>query len=159
MANAEELDAFDLKILDALQGDATLSSGELAERVGLSQSPCWRRLTRLKQAGYIRDQITRLDRRKLGFNTLVLANVKLSAHGRANLEEFSEQIARFPEVQECYAIVGAFDFFLKIVTRDIDAYEKFVFGALSKLAGVQEINSAIALSEIKADPSLPLRTR
>ena len=159
MANAEDLDAFDLKILDALQGDATLSSAELAERVGLSQSPCWRRLTRLKQAGYIRDQITRLDRRKLGFNTLVLANVKLSAHGRANLEEFSEQISRFPEVQECYAIVGAFDFFLKIITRDIDAYEKFVFGTLSKLAAVQEINSAIALSEIKANPSLPLRIR
>ncbi len=159
MANAEDLDAFDLKILEAMQGDATLSSAELAERVGLSQSPCWRRLTRLKQAGYIRDQISRLDRRKLGFNTLVLAHVKLSAHGRANLEEFSEQIARFPEVQECYAIVGAFDFFLKIITRDIDAYEKFVFGVLSKLAGVQEINSAIALSEIKSSPALPLRIR
>ena len=159
MADAGELDAFDLKILDALQGDATLSSAELAERVGLSQSPCWRRLSRLKQAGFIRDQITRLDRRKLGFNTLVLANVKLSAHGRANLEEFSEQIARFPEVMECYAIVGAFDFFLKIITRDIDAYEKFVFGTLSKMPAVQEINSAIALSEVKSNPALPLRIR
>lgn len=159
MADAEELDAFDLRILDALQGDATLSSAELAERVGLSQSPCWRRLNRLKQAGYIRDQITRLDRRKLGFNTLVFAHVKLSAHGRANLAEFSETIARFPEVIECYAIVGAFDFFLKIVTRDIDAYEKFVFGTLSKLPGVQELNSAIALSEIKSTPALPLRSR
>ena len=159
MADAGELDAFDLKSLDALQGDATLSSAELAERVGLSQSPCWRRLSRLKQAGFIRDQITRLDRRKLGFNTLVLANVKLSAHGRANLEEFSEQIARFPEVMECYAIVGAFDFFLKIITRDIDAYEKFVFGTLSKMPAVQEINSAIALSEVKSNPALPLRIR
>jgi Lrp/AsnC family transcriptional regulator len=159
MADADVLDAFDLKILDALQSDATLSSAELAERVGLSQSPCWRRLTRLKQRGYIRDQVTRLDRRKLGFDTLVLAHVKLSAHGRANLEEFSEQIARLPEVVECYAIMGAFDFFLKIVTRDTDAYEKFVFGVLSKLPALQEINSTIALSEVKSTTALPLRLR
>lgn len=159
MANAEDLDAFDLKILQALQADATLSSAELADRVGLSQSPCWRRVNRLRESGYIREQVTHLDRRKLGFNTLVLAHVKLSAHGRANLEEFSDQISRFPEVLECYAIVGAFDFFLKIVTRDIDAYEQFVFGALSKLPGVQEINSAIALSEVKASCALPIRLR
>jgi Lrp/AsnC family transcriptional regulator len=158
MANAEDLDIFDLRILDALQGDATLSSAELAERVGLSQSPCWRRLNRLRERGYIRDQVTRLDRRKLGFNTLVLAHVKVSAHGRANLAEFSDAIARFPEVVECYAIMGAFDFFIKIVTRDIEAYEKFVFGTLSKMPGVQEINSTIALSEVKNTPALPLRT-
>jgi Lrp/AsnC family transcriptional regulator len=159
MARTEDLDSFDLRILDALQTDATLSSADLAEHVGLSQSPCWRRLTKLKQGGYIRDQVTRLDRRKLGFDTLVLAHVKLSAHGRANLEEFAEQIARLPEVVECYAIIGAFDFFLKIVTRDTDAYEKFVFGTLSKLPGLQEINSTIVLSEVKSTAALPLRTR
>jgi Lrp/AsnC family transcriptional regulator len=159
MADADVLDAFDVKILDALQSDATLSTAELAERVGLSQSPCWRRLTRLKKRGYILGQVTRLDRRKLGFYTLVLAHVKLSAHGRANLEEFSEQIARLPEVVECYAIMGAFDFFLKIVTRDIDAYEKFVFGVLSKLPALQEINSTIVLSEVKSTTALPLRLR
>lgn len=158
MRNAE-LDDIDLRILDALQGNASLSTGALAEQVGLSQSPCWRRLTRLKDAGYIRDQVTRLDRRKLGFDSLVFAHVKLSAHGRANLEQFAEAIRRFPEVVECHAIMGPFDFLLRIVTRDIDAYEQFVFGKLSRLPEVQEINSTTALSEIKSTTALPIRTR
>ncbi|CAN5250308.1 Lrp/AsnC family transcriptional regulator [soil metagenome] len=153
----DDLDDHDLRILDALQADACVSTSDLAEKVGLSQSPCWRRLTRLREAGYIRDQGARLDRRKLGFNTLVFAHVKLSAHGRANLEEFSDSILRFPEVVECHAIMGAFDFLLRIVTRDIDAYEQFVFGKLSRLPAVQEINSTTALSEIKSTLALPLR--
>lgn len=156
---SSELDDIDLRILDALQGDASLSTNDLAEQVGLSQSPCWRRLTRLKEAGYIRDQVTRLDRRKLGFDSLVFAHVKLSAHGRANLEQFAEAIRRFPEVVECHAIMGPFDFLLRIVTRDIDAYEQFVFGKLSRLPEVQEINSTTALSEIKSTTALPIRTR
>ena len=154
-----ELDDFDLKLLDAIQSDASLSTSELAEKVGLSQSPCWRRMTRLKEAGFIRDQVARLDRRKLGFNTLVFAHVKLSAHGRANLEEFSDAIRRFPEVIECHAIMGAFDFLLRLVTRDVDAYEQFVFGKLSRLPGVQEINSTTALSEIISTTALPIRAR
>jgi Lrp/AsnC family transcriptional regulator len=160
MMRTPELDEMDLRILDALQGDASLSTADLAERVGLSQSPCWRRLTKLKEGGgYIRDQVTRLDRRKLGFNTLVFAHVKLSAHGRVNLEEFAEAIRHFPEVVECHAIMGSFDFLLRIVTRDIEAYEQFVFGKLSRLPSVQEINSTTALSEIKSTTALPIRTR
>jgi Lrp/AsnC family transcriptional regulator len=154
-----ELDDIDLRILDALQGDASLSTSELADQVGLSQSPCWRRLARLKEAGFIRDQVTRLDRRKLGFNTLVFAHVKLSAHGRVNLEEFTEAILHFPEVIECHALMGSFDFLLRIVTRDVEAYEQFVFGKLSRLPSVQEINSTTALSEIKSTTALPIRTR
>ena len=155
-----ELDEIDLRILDALQGDASLSTNDLAAQVGLSQSPCWRRLTRLKEGGYIRDQVTRLDRRKLGFNTLVFAHVKLSAHGRVNLEEFADAIRQFPEVVECHAIMGSFDFLLRIITRDIDAYEQFVFGKLCRaLPSVQEINSTTALSEIKSTTALPIRTR
>lgn len=157
--SVETLDEIDLRILDALQTNASLSTNELAEIVGLSQSPAWRRLNRLKEAGYIRDQVTRLDRRKLGFNTLVFAHVKLSAHGRANLEEFAEAIRTFPEVVECHAIMGSFDFLLRIVARDIEAYEQFVFGKLSRLPAVQEINSATALSEIKSTTALPIRTR
>jgi len=157
--HAADIDDTDLRILDALQRDASLSSAELAETVGLSQSPCWRRLHRLRQAGYIREQVTRLDAERLGFTTLVFAHVRLSAHGRANLTEFSEAIRRMPEVIECYATLGAFDFLLRIVTRDIKAYEQFVFGKLSVLPSVQEINSEIALSEIKSTTALPLRLR
>lgn len=122
-------------------------------------SPCWRRLSRLKEAGYIRGQVTLLDAEKLGLGTMVFASVRLSAHGRANLTEFSEAIRRLPEVVECHAIMGTFDFLLRIVTRDIRAYEQFLFSRLSTLATVQEINSTMALSEIKSTTALPLRAR
>jgi Lrp/AsnC family transcriptional regulator len=154
-----DLDDTDLRILDVLQRDASLSSAEIAEAVGLSQSPCWRRLNRLRQAGYIREMVARLDAERLGFTTLIFAQVRLSAHGRTNLTEFSDAIRRLPEVVECYAVMGAFDFLLRIVARDIKAYEQFVFGKLSVLPSVQEINSTIALSEIKSTTALPIRTR
>lgn len=154
-----DLDDVDLRILDALQKDASLSTADLAQVVGLSQSPCWRRLTRLREAGYILEQVTKLNAEKLGFNTTVFAHVKLSAHGRVNLTEFADAIRRFPEVVECFAIMGAFDFLLRIITRDVKAYEQFVFGRLSTLPTVQEINSTIALSEIKSTTALPLRAR
>jgi Lrp/AsnC family transcriptional regulator len=155
----EELDEADLRILDAMQRNACLSTSELAEEVGLSQSPCWRRLTRLKEAGYFLGQVSLLDPEKLGFDTMVFAQVRLSAHGRVNLDEFSEAIGRFPEVVECYAVMGPFDFLLRILTRDMKAYERFVFGKLSTLPAVQEINSVTALSKIKATTALPIRGR
>lgn len=154
-----DIDDIDIRILDALQKDATLSTSELADRVGLSQSPCWRRLTRLREAGYIRAQVTLLDAEILGFGTLVFAQVRLSAHGRTNLDEFSKAILNFPEVIECHAVMGSFDFLLRIVTRDMKAYERFVFGKLSALSGVQEITSFAALSEIKSTTALPIRAR
>lgn len=154
-----ELDETDLRLLDLLQRDSSLSTAQLAEAVNLSTSPCWRRINRLQQDGYIRRQVTLLDAEKLGFTTTVFATVRLSAHGRANLNDFSEAICRFPEVVECYATLGASDFVLKIVTRDIKAYEAFFFGQLSTLPAIQEVHSTIALSEVKATTELPLRRR
>ncbi len=153
------MDDLDLRILDALQRNPPLSTAELAEQVGLSQSPCWRRLTHLKEKGYIRDQVTRLNADKLGFGLTIFASVKLSAHGRTNLNEFSDAINRFPEVLEAYAIMGQFDFLLRIVARDIEAYRQFVYGKLSTLPAVQEISSTIAMAEIKATTAIPIRSR
>ncbi|MEJ0028832.1 MAG: Lrp/AsnC family transcriptional regulator [Rhizomicrobium sp.] len=151
-----ELDATDLTLLDVLQHDCSLSAAELAEKVGLSQSPCWRRVQRLKDEGYIKRKVAVLDRRRLGLNAHVFARVKLSAHGRAHLAEFSKAVQSFPEVLECYVMMGETDFLLRIVTEDVDAYERFFFERLSRLPGVQEINSTVALSEIKASTALPL---
>jgi Lrp/AsnC family transcriptional regulator len=150
------LDGADLKILAALQEDASLSTVDLAERAGVSQSVCWRRIQRLKDEGVIQRQVTLLDRAKLGLETQIFAEVKLSAHGRANLSEFSEAIRAFPEVMECYLLLGAVDFLLKIVTQNIRAYEVFFFEKLSRLPGVQEVNSIVVFSEIKATTKLPL---
>ena len=110
----------------------------------------------MKDAGYVRREVALLDRKKLGFNAQIFAHVKLSAHGRANLSEFSEAIRAFPQVLECYVLMGPVDFLLRIVTEDIEAYEKFFFEKLSHLPGVQEVNSIVALSEIKSTTALPL---
>ncbi len=153
----DDLDEFDLKILEILQADSSRSTSEIADMVGLSQPPCWRRINKLKEAGYIKAQVSLLDRRKVGLNAQIFAQVKLSAHGRSNLAEFSEAIQSFPEVLDCFVMMGSVDFMLRIVARDIEAYERFFFDKLSQVPGVQEINSMVALSEIKSTTQLPLR--
>ena len=132
------------------------TTAELAETVGLSQPACWRRLQRLRATGYIVRETAVLDRVKLGFGTQVYAFVKLSNVGRANLSGFSESIRALPEVVECHVLMGAADFLLKIVTKDIHAYERFFFDSLSSLKGIQDITSSVVLSEIKASEGLPL---
>ena len=151
-----ELDTIDLRLLSAIQTDSSQSAADLAEKVGISQSPCWRRIQRLRDEGYIKREVALLDRKKLGLNAHVFAQVKLSAHGRAHLAEFSKAVQAFPEVLECYVLMGNVDFLLRIVTEDVEAYERFFFERLSKLPGIQEVNSTVALSEIKFSTALPL---
>lgn len=156
MSILSALDSFDLRILEIVQRDATPSTAEIAEEVGLSQAPCWRRLQRLKEGGYIHAQVALLDRRKMGFNAQIFAQVKLNATGLSNLEEFTTAMREFPEVLDCFVLMGNFDFMLRIITSDIDAYERFFFDKLSRVPGIQEINSMVALSEIKSTTQLPL---
>lgn len=152
----EGLDAFDRRILAILQVDAGKPTAAIAEQVGLSQAPCWRRIQRLKEAGLIRSQVCLLDRRKIGLNAQIFAQVKLDAHGRSNLADFAQAIRDFPEVMDCFVLMGSVDFMLRIVTRDIESYERFFFEKLSQVPGVQEVNSMVALSEIKSTTELPL---
>lgn len=151
-----QLDELDRKILDLMQKDASLTIAEIAERAGLSQSPCWRRIQRMRQDGLILGQVTLLDRRRVGLNAQIFAQVRLSAKGRENIEEFSRAIQGFKEVLDCYVTMGPTDFILRIVAEDIDAYERFFFNQLSRVPGIQEINSMVALSEIKSTTALPL---
>ncbi|WHO41217.1 Lrp/AsnC family transcriptional regulator [Sphingobium sp. AP49] len=151
-----ELDHFERKILRELQRDASQTTAEIADKVGLTPSPCWRRIDRLEKEGLIRKRVAIIDRRKVGLNAQVFAQVKLNAHGRANLDEFSAAIGDFPEVLEAFVLMGTMDFMLRIVAKDIEAYERFFFERLSKLPGVQEINSTVALSEIKSTNELPI---
>lgn len=151
-----DLDEFERKILRELQRDATQTTAEIAEKVGLSASPCWRRIDRLEREGFISARVALVDRKKVGLNAHIFAQVKLNAHGRANLEEFSDAIREFPEVLDAYVLMGTVDFMLRVVTKDIEAYERFFFDKLSQVPGVQEINSIVALSEIKSTVALPL---
>lgn len=150
------LDKYEKKILEILQDDARISSSDLAERVGLSQSPCWRRVNMLEESGVIRKRVVLVDRKKVGLRAQVFAQVKLSAHGRAHLADFEAAIADIPEVIECYVLMGTVDFLLRVVTVDIESYESLFFEKLSRLPGVQEITSSIALSEIKNSTALPI---
>ena len=156
LCDMTQIDAFDRKLLDALQTDADRPTAELAAAAGLSQSPAWRRIQRLREEGVIRKHVALLDRRKLGLNTQIFAQVKLDTHGRQHLDEFAAAIIGFPEVLECHVLMGPVDFLLRIVTTDIEAYERFFFEKLSRVPGVQEVNSTVALSEIKATTALPL---
>ena len=117
---------------------------------------CWRRIDRLEREGFIKRRVALLDRRKVGLNAQIFAQVKLNAHGRANLDEFSAAIRDFPEVLDCFVLMGSTDFMLRIVAADIESYERLFFEKLSKLPGVQEINSTVALSEIKSTTCLPV---
>ncbi|HEX3917428.1 MAG TPA: Lrp/AsnC family transcriptional regulator [Caulobacteraceae bacterium] len=151
-----DLDDADLRLLRAIQSDSRQSTADLAETVGLSQAACWRRLQRLRQAGYILRETAVLNREKLGFGAQVFAMVKLSTVGRANLAGFAAAIRALPEVVECHVLMGSADFLLKIVTEDIHAYERFFFERLSALEGIQDVTSSVALSEIKPPSGLPI---
>ena len=150
------LDQHERKILELLQRDANLTVAAIAEKVGLSQTPCHRRIDRLERDGIIKARIALVDRAKVGLHAHIFVQVKLDAHGRANLDQFTSAIQDLPEVLECYVLMGTFDFMLRIVARDIQAYERFFFDKLSQLPGIQEINSTVALSEIKATTVLPI---
>ena len=149
----EDFDSFDRKILVQLQLDATLSASSVGEAVGLSQSSCSRRMQRLRDTGFIRREVALLDRRKVGLHTQIFAQVRISAHER---DRFSEAIRRYPEVLECHVMLGPFDFLLRIVVENVEQYEKFFFEKLSRLPGIQEVNSSITLSEVKYTTALPL---
>ena len=150
------IDSVDRKILDLLQSQPGINAAAIGEKIGLSHSAVWRRMQGLREEGIIRDQPVKIDREKIGLNTMVFAQVKLTSHGRSNLTDFAEAVRQYPEVLDCYVVLGNVDFLLRIVAEDIKDYERFMYDKLSQLPGVQEVNSRIALSEIKHTTVLPL---
>lgn len=152
-----ELDAIDLKILEHLQKDCSISTAELAERVALSQSPCWRRLQRLRKEGYIKAQVALVDAEKLGFQLHVFAQLKVSHLTEKDREKFVRAIGAIPEVTECYSLLGERDVLIKVIAPSIKWYQAFIFKSILKLPGVQDINSIVALSEMKSTTAVPVR--
>jgi len=151
-----DIDQTDRRILQLLQTEAGINAAAIGERIGLSQSACWRRIQRLREEGVIKDQAVILDPEKVGLSTMVFAQVKLTSHGRSNLTDFAEAVRKYPEVLDCYVVLGSIDFLLRIVAEDIKGYERFIYEKLSQLPGVQEVNSSMALSEIKHTTVLPI---
>lgn len=152
----DDLDAIDAKILDLLQQDASLSIAEIADRVGLSSSPCWRRIERLKKNGIITNQVTLLDREKLGLKFEVIASVKLQLPTRDNLEKFESAVRRWPEVIDCATVTGAVDYMLRIVTTDMHAYDDFLRDKILALGVVSDVQSRIVMRVAKRTTAAPL---
>ena len=146
----------DMKILAALQHDAEISTSDLAAKVNLSQSPCWRRVNKFEESGLIRRRVALLDRQKLGLEVVVFATVNLNQIGKQNLLAFERTVESYPEVVECYTMAGIWDYMLKIVCRDIRHYEDFVRNTLSASDAIRELHSHIAVTEIKNTTELPL---
>ena len=142
-----------------LQHDASLTAAEIAERVNLSPSPCWRRINRLEKAGLIEKKVALLDAEKLGLGLVVFARIRLSKNDEASLQSFEDQVRGFPEVVECYTVTGSADYFLKIVTRDIKHYDRFLRRHLIQIPLVRDINSNVAVTRIKYSTELPLDTQ
>ena len=152
----ETLDKYDIAILRELQAEARLTNAELAQRVGLSAAPCWRRVRALEEAGYIRGYHAEIDRHKIGLG--VLAFVRLDAErNTGDLTLAMEQaIAQIPEVVSCHYISGTGTFELQVVARDLDSFSQFARGVLLNLPNVKDMHTSFSLGEVKAGGALPL---
>jgi len=154
-----DLSATDIKILTLLQQDASLTAAEIAEQVNLSVSPCWRRINRLEKEGVIEKEVALLNAEKLGMGLVIFARISLSQNDEASLHTFEERVRQFPEVVECYTVTGAADYFLKIITRDIKRYDQFLRRHLLQIPQVRDVNSNVAVTQVKYTTGLPLESQ
>ncbi len=149
------MDRIDRKILGCLQEDATLAVADIAERVGLSTTPCWRRIQNLEKSGVIRRRVALLDADKLNCGVTVFVRLRTSQHNYEWLENFSKTVARMDEVVEFYRMSGEIDYLLRVVVPDIASYDA-VYKRLIKAADFADVSSSFALEEIKYTTALPL---
>lgn len=151
-----ELDAADLGILRLLQEDGTLSNVQLAEHLSLSVTPCWRRLKRLQDDGYITGYQANLNRRKLGLDVLAFVQLRFHVVTDASVKQFEEIIRVHTAVQSCHKITGEADYMLQVVAKDLDAYSDFVEALLRQVPGISMMHSSLAMREIKAVQRFPV---
>src|ERR1700751_1842008 len=150
------LDAIDCRIVAALQADGRLTNLELAERVGLSPSPCLRRVKRLERDGYIEGYRAMLQRSRLGLGLTVFVGVKIGGHANVEAEAFQESIVAMPEVVACHLVSGGADYLLEAVVTDLEHSQRFMVSKLRALPIVREVRSNIAIQTLKAGSPLPL---
>jgi Lrp/AsnC family leucine-responsive transcriptional regulator len=152
-----QLDAIDRRILENLQRDGRLTNLELADRIGLSPTPCLRRVRRLEAEGYIHGYGARLDRRKLGLALTAFVAVNIERHSEQQASQARKAIAALPEVISCYITSGEHDFLLQVVVPDLEAFRDFTMERLLKIAGIKDIRTSFAYDVVKENASLPLR--
>ncbi|WP_353348580.1 Lrp/AsnC family transcriptional regulator [Oceaniserpentilla sp. 4NH20-0058] len=154
-----QLDRTDRRILMEMQKNGAISNLELAEKVGLSASPCSRRVKALEDAGFIIKTVTILDAKKLGLDLLAIISISMDRHTPERFESFESKVNSFEEVLECYLITGqSADYVLKVVVSGMDAYQKFLLGKLTKLEGVTGVHSSFVMRKVLERSTLPIES-
>ena len=151
-----ELDATDIAISKLLQKDALLTNKEIAYQINKSIATIHERIRKLKEQGYIKKVVALLDRKKVDKNLIAFSQVLLNDHAAKTLNDFEQEVAKFPEVMECFQMTGTFDFLLRIATSDMDAYHSFYRNKLAMLPNITTVQSFFVLSETKSDTAYPL---
>jgi len=150
------LDRHDTLLLSELQRDARQTTQQLADAVGLSTTPCWKRVKELEASGIIRGYTALVDREKVGLSLCVLAEVNLTRHNEDDVRRFEQAVAISPQIVSCYSTTGQADYVIKVLVPDIKAYETFLHDVAFKLPGVTHVRSSVVLKEVKAETRLPL---
>ncbi len=153
---ADSLDRIDCRLLQALQADARLTTAELAQQVGLSASPCWRRIKRLESLGLIRGFHAELDPERLGWGVTAFVQVTLERHDTALGERFEQAVRALPEIVACHNVSGAYDYLLQVLARDLKSFGELSRQAIRALPGVKEMNSSFSLREVKRAGQVPV---
>ncbi len=149
------MDEFDKKILSCLQADSRIALAELAQQVGLSTTPCWRRIQKLQAEGVIRGQVALLDRKALNVGVTVFVAIRTNQHNAAWLAKFAKAVVDFPEVMDCYRMAGEIDYLLRLALPDIAAYDRFYKRLIERIE-LTDVTSMFAMEEIKSTTALPL---
>jgi DNA-binding Lrp family transcriptional regulator len=150
------LDPYSLQILQELQRDARQTVQQIAQRVGLSTTPCWKRIKDMEATGVIRSYTALVDRSKVGLNLLVVVEANLSQHSEDLVQQFERAVAATPQIVRCLSTTGQADYILTVMVPDIAAYEQFLHGTIFKLPGVTHVRSSIVLKEVKSEVRLPV---
>ena len=151
------MDKIDRRILECLQEDATFSTAEIAERVGLSTSPCWRRIQNLEKAGVIRRRVALLDRERINLGVDVFVAIRTSQHNARWLSKFAKAVTELPEAVELYRMSGEIDYLMRVVVPDIAAYDDFYRRLIDRVEDLTDVSSSFAMERIKYTTALPLR--
>ncbi|MGN6023862.1 Lrp/AsnC family transcriptional regulator [Alcaligenes faecalis] len=151
-----ELDEVDCSLLAELQRNARLTTSELAQKVGISQSPCWRRIRRMEEAGLISGYHARLDRRGLGYGVVAFVSISVDFQNEERSVQFVEAVRDIPEVVMCHGIAGPADFLLMVVAKDLDSYSELLQRKLHRLPGVRQAQTSFSLQEFKGLRELPI---
>ncbi|ACZ75319.1 transcriptional regulator, AsnC family [Dickeya parazeae Ech586] len=152
-----KLSLTDIKILTLLQKDARITNQTLAEKIGMSSSPCWRKVRKLEEDDVIQGYRAILDRRKIGLGVMVFVRITIDNHSEAQACKFEREVTDLEEVVACYSMGGDSDFLLQVVSRDLDSYAEFAMSVIRRLPGIKEMQSMFVLEEIKPFTTFPIK--